>query len=187
MEKGIKKWEMVMEKDLNEFGMQLLMNSKVSDHSIFIIPCNTVAAIWVQPQNHKSNRVDFLDFFEDFGTKYKAPKPTKETNTIAQELHERKSYDTKYGWISPDGRYFHCEYMGHAALADKICYGMVDTSNSEEYLESHGWCKIYKTRLKEKYHVYIGGEHTITDPQMKTLIRLGLEDAEDLSRMLIKE
>ena len=102
-------------------------------------------------------------------------------------MHEKNSDDTKYGWISPEGRYFHCGYQGHIALADHICFGMVDTDNAEYYLEEHGWCKIYKSLFADKYRVYIGGKYVINDAQMQTLTKLGLEDAEDLSKMLCKD
>ena len=64
---------------------------------------------------------------------------------------------------------------------------MVDTDNAERYLEEHGWCKIYKSLFEENYHVYVGNNYVITNAQMKTLIKLGLDDAEDLSKMLCKD
>lgn len=59
--------------------------------------------------------------------------------------------------------------------------------NPEHYLETHGWCKIYKALFDTQYRVYVGGDLVITDAQMKTLIDLGLEDAKDLSAMLCKD
>lgn len=64
---------------------------------------------------------------------------------------------------------------------------MIETDNAERYLEEHGWCKIYKALFEDKYRVYVGGKYVITDKQMQTLISLGLENAEDLSKMLCKE
>ena len=155
---------------------------------IFVIPCSGfVSGIWLWKNTHKSSRVDFWNFYEDYGTEYKAPDIKEENKKVLHELHEKNSDNTKYGWISPDGKYFHCGYQGHIALANKICFGMVDTNNAEYYLEEHGWCKIYKSLFEDKYHVYVGGNYVITDAQMKTLINLGLDNAEDLSKMLYKE
>lgn len=64
---------------------------------------------------------------------------------------------------------------------------MIDTDNPERYLEEHGWCKIYKSLFDNEYSVYVGGNYTITDAQMKTLIELGLDKANHLSSMLVKE
>jgi len=187
-ENHIKKWDMIKEQDNNSFLMNLLQNSEVDKHTIFIIPCSGfVSGIWLWKDTHKSSRVDFWNFHEDYGVEYKAPVIKEENKAVLHELYEKNSDYTKYGWISPDGKYFHCGYQGHIALANKICFGMIDTDNAELYLEEHGWCKIYKPLFKEKYCVYVGGSYVITDAQMRKLIELGLDDAEDLSRMLCKE
>lgn len=186
-EDQIRKWEMIMAKDNNSFLLNLLQNPNVDRHTIFIIPCNGfVAGIWLWRETHKNSRVDFWNFFEEYGIRYQPPEKEK-NKEILHELHEKNSDDTKYGWISPEGRYFHCGYQGHIALADHICFGMVDTDNAEYYLEEHGWCKIYKSLFADKYRVYIGGKYVINDAQMQTLTKLGLEDAEDLSKMLCKD
>lgn len=187
-ENKVKKWEMIQAKDNNTFLMNLMQNPKVNLHTIFIIPCSGfVSGIWLWKDTHKNSRVDFWNFFEDYGTKYTPPIVKEENKEVLHELHEKNSDNTKYGWISPDGNYFHCGYQGHIALADKICFGMVETDNAERYLEEHGWCKIYKSLFEDKYHVYVGGRYVITKEQMATLMELGLDDAEDLSKMLCKD
>lgn len=188
IEKAEKKWDMVKETDFNDYGMKLLCNKDVDAHSIFIIPTSGfIQGIWLQPENHKSRSVDFWNFHEDLGIKYEKPKLDKDQQKIVDEINEKTSENTKYGWISPEGRYFHCGYQGHIALADRICFGMTDTNNAERYLEEKGWCKIYKPLLEEQYSVYVGEKHVITDAQMKTLIGLGLENAKHLSEMLCKD
>lgn len=187
-ENNIKKWNMIKEEDNNTFLMNLLQNSKVDKHTIFIIPCSGfVSDIWLWRDTHKSSRVDFWNFYEDYGKEYIKPEVKEENKKILHEIHEKNNDNTKYGWISPDGKYYHCGYQGHTTLADKICFGMIDTDNAEHYLEEHGWCKIYKSLFEENYRVYVGGNFTITDAQMKKLIKLGLDKAEDLSKMLCKE
>lgn len=188
-ENSEKKWDMVKEEDNNTFLMNLLQNSNVNKHTIFIIPCCSgfVSGIWLWRDTHRSGRVDFRNFFDDYGTVYKPPAVKEENKQTLHELHEKNDDGTKYGWISPDGNYFHCGYQGHIALAYEICFGMVNTDNAERYLEEHGWCKIYKSLFEDNYHVYVGGNYVITDAQMKRLIELGLDNAEDLSKMLCKE
>lgn len=187
-ENTIKKWEMIKEKDNNNFMLNLLQNHDVNKHSIFIIPCNgLLGGIWLWKYTHKSSRVDFWNFFEEYGTEYIPPAVKEENKDTLKELYEKNSDNTKYGWISPDGKYYHCGYQGHIALADKICFGMVETDNAELYLEEHGWCKVYKSLFEDNYKVYVGGKYTISDAQMKTLVRLGLDNADDLSKMLCKE
>lgn len=178
------KWEMLKQKDVNAFLLNLLYDENVNNHTIFIIPVNAIfSGIWLMPDTHKSNRVNFNKFFEDIGTVYAPPKVKGEHKPIIEKVNEV----TKYGWISPDGRYFHCDYQGHSDLAYRICFGMVDTDNSERYLEDHGWCKIYKSLFSEKYSVYVGGRFVITKEQMDRLLELGIEDMDNLSDMLCKD
>lgn len=187
-ENNVKRWDMVKKDDSNSFLMNLLQDPTVNKHSIFIIPCSGfISGIWLWKYTHKSSHIDFWNFFEEYGEEYKAPIIKDENKSTLYELDERYNDNTKYGWISPEGKYFHCGYQGHISLADRICFGVIDTDNAEHYLEEHGWCKIYKSLFEEKYHIYIGGKYVITDAQMKTLIDLGLDGAEDLSKMLCKD
>ena len=188
IESGEKKWDMCRGDDWQILCLNLLNSPFVDNHSIFIIPSSAIMnGIWVQKDTHKSGNVNFSNFYKDLGEPYVPPKAKPEDEDTIKEMHERHSNDTKYGWISPEGRYFHCGYQCHAALADRICFGMADTNNAEHYLEEHGWCKIYKPLFEEKYSVYVGGSYVINDSQMKTLIELGLENANHLSEMLCKE
>lgn len=187
-EKNKKKWEMVKADDIDILLLNLLKNENVRKHSIFVIPTTGfVSGIWLWTTTHKSSSIDFWNFFEDYGREYKKPEAKKEDKKILSEIHEKKSDDTKYGWISPDGKYFHCCYQEHVSLADRICFGMTETNNAEKYLEEHGWCKIYKSLFDKKYRVYVGGKYVLTEKQMETLSDMGLENAEDIEKMLIKE
>lgn len=188
-ENGEKKWEMVKEKDRDAYLMNLLSDTtnNINPHSVFIIPTNGMCAgIWLFPKTHKSNRVDFWNFFEDYGEIYKKPEVSEQTQKFLDNQKEKSKPDTKYGFISPDGRYFHCGFQGHSSLADRICFGMTDTNNAERYLEEHGWCKIYRTLFSNQYAVYVGGDKEITDAQMDTLIKMGLDTAEGIANMLCK-
>lgn len=39
-----------------------------------------------------------------------------------------------------------------------------------KYIEKHDWCKIDKSAFEGNYHVYIGGNYTITNAQINELI-----------------
>lgn len=187
-EKRTKKWDMIKAKDRDAFLLNLLTNDRVDKHTIFIIPVSSIfSGIWLWTKSHKSSRVDFNRFHEEYGTKYVAPKVDKSQEKNLQEIYEKSSDHTKYGWISPNGKYFHCGYQGHSKLAYNICFGLADTDDPELYLENNGWCKIYKSMFEDSYHVYVGDNYVITNQQMETLINLGLDNAKDLSKMLIKD
>lgn len=54
-ENKIKKWEMIKDSDRNNFLLNLLQNSKVDNHTIFIIPCSGfVQGIWLWKDSHKA-------------------------------------------------------------------------------------------------------------------------------------
>lgn len=89
-ENRIKKWEMIKEQDNNTFLMNLLQNPRVNNHTIFIIPCSGfVSGIWLWKNTHKSSRVDFWNFYEDYGTEYIPPEVKEENKEILHELHEK--------------------------------------------------------------------------------------------------
>lgn len=187
-ENRTKKWEMVNHQDLDAYILNLLQNQKVDPHTIFIVPTSSImGGIWLCPSTHKNSRVDFFHFHKDFGESYVAPKINENNAIIVKEQQFKNGEDSKHGWISPNGKYFHCCYQGHSALADKICFGMVETNNAEHYLEEHGWCKIYSSPYGNHYCVYVGGKHTITKEQMDTLIKMELTNAKGLNEMLCKE
>ena len=193
IENGTKKWEMVEEKDSRTFTLSLMQNKSIDWHTIFIIPTNSImGAIWLQPETHKcgagsKSRVDFGDFFNDMGTKYEVPELCTEAEEINKNIDEKYSYDTKYGFISPAGKYYHCGYQGHANLADNICYyNGIETNNSGKWLEEHGWIRIYKPLGDHEYSVFISMDHVITDAQMKTLIKMKLDNADGIKEMLCK-
>ena len=184
-EKSEQKWDMVKKKDINSFLLNLLQNPDIDDNSVFIIPANAIlSGIWLIPETHSSKRVDFYNFQKEFGVEYQPPKVNELNKKILDRYDDKYGKDTKYGWISPDGRYFHCDYQGHIDLADKICFGLTEEPNSERYLEVHGWCKIFKPLCKKTYSIYIDDKYSITDAQMKTLIALGLDNVDGLSEIL---
>lgn len=182
------KW--VMTKGSNESAIlyDLLKNQNVDKHSIFVIPVVSImcGGIWLCSETHKDSRFHFNDFFNEY--EQKTIHTSTAANEYAKRREEEKESNSKYGWISPDGRFYRCEFEGHANLADKICFGMADTINPELYLEEHGWCKIYNPIIGDnKYAVYLGKDYVLTKEQFNTIKRLGLEDARNVSAMLVKD
>ena len=87
-ENNVKKWDMVKDKDRNEFLLELMQRDQINLHSIFIIPTNSIlGAIWLWSKTHKSSKVDFWNFFDDYGMKYEKPAPNKTTQKVLDELH----------------------------------------------------------------------------------------------------
>jgi len=178
-ENGIRRWDMIKKNDRNGYLLDLMQRPEINLHSIFIMPTNFLSGIWLSPQSHKSNRVDFWNFFEDYGKKYVAPEISERSKQIEKTVIKP---ETKYGWISPDGRYFHCEFQGHSALACNICFGIVDTNNPEKYLEEHGWCKIYNPIDGNGYAIYV--KKKLTDEQLQRLIKMELDKIPGISKIL---
>lgn len=46
--------------------------------------------------------------------------------------------DSEYGWLSPDGQWYGCEFMDHYLIAKKVLH------SSEEVLELDGWVKAFR-------------------------------------------
>jgi len=52
---------------------------------------------------------------------------------------------SRYGWISPDGRFYSCDHYEHMATADAIIHRVfsgIVCCNSERLLELRGYLKI---------------------------------------------
>lgn len=146
--------------------------------------------LWAQAKGVNDDiAVKTAQFIVDTAVKYDVDCIVMEHLDLAGKKrgNERRGEETKYGFVSPDRRYFHCDYQGHGALADNICFGMVDTNNSELYLQNHGWCKIYKPLGNRKYNIFLGEKSRMTDAQAKTLTKMGLDTVEDFSTMLLRE
>ena len=75
----------------NTFLLNLLNNKSVDTDKIFVIPISGfVSGIWLIPDKHKSNRVDFWNFHENYGCERPNPKPIKGTEHIIQELNDNR-------------------------------------------------------------------------------------------------
>lgn len=98
-----------------------------------------------------------------------------------------KKVETKYGWISPDGRFFGCDYGGHSSLAADIVGEIQYVRDPERHLEDLGWMKVLNgCGTGRRYSVGMGEGKCITDEQIKTLERMGLSEAYGVSAYLWK-
>ena len=80
-----------------------------------------------------------------------------------------------YGWISPSGEYFDCEFMGHYDLACEFVeareYRTIWNHKclpADEVLVRYGWIKAY-TSMFDHTHVHLYGPTCITESQKEIL------------------
>lgn len=193
-EKNTQKWIMSDEDNDEEILLSIITNPNVDRSSVFcIFACSLMFGVsWLDRDIHADAKTSIYDFFNEYNLKQPTICKDKALNEtikqIAAEAKEEKEFkaNSKYGFISPDGKYFHCDYQGHSSLAHDICFGQFETNNPEKYLEEHGWCKIYNA-MDRKYAVYVGGKHVLTKEQMNKLTELGLDEAKDISKMMVKD
>lgn len=75
------------------------------------------------------------------------------------------SGDYRTGWLSPDGRFYGCDYMDHRLVAEYIF------DDDEIGLEEKGYCKLYRSMFDgvEGFDKMPGG-HNLTEAQWKYLL-----------------
>lgn len=178
---GVRRWEAVREKQVNGF-LEKLINDGVHPATV-IAGYNPILFHWVWKKYHRGlsdvffGRIDA----EIYGTE-----PVEESKHKPVDVPETKEKpETKYGWIAPDGRYFNCDYGGHSSLARKIVGEIQDIADPERHLEALGWAKVFKgVEARERYTVGMGERKKLTDAQLKTLQREGLDNARGISYLL---
>lgn len=164
-------WEAVSQRQFKPLLEKLIAEDKVNPASIII--SGGAMVNWLFPEYHKNCRTLWLDklYDEINGTS----KPSDYNGPNISPKTAPAETNTLYGWVSPDGRYFHCEYGGHAELARKIVGSIQKVDNAQNHLEQHGWLAIYKDPLTNRnYSVGMGVDKILTDEQAKTLLRIGL-------------
>lgn len=80
--------------------------------------------------------------------------------------------DSKLGWVSPDGRFYGCEYTDHADVADLYF------KKSERELEDEGWVKIWWSNF-DHVRRWTNTKLMLTEAQKITLERMGLKEYDD--------
>lgn len=178
---GERKWEAVNEKQVNGFLAKLLEEHGVHPATIMVAYA-PILFHWVWKKYHKISDVSFHRINEEiYGTEPAEISKHKPVNVPV----ERKPPEIKYGWLAPDGRFFKCDYGAHSHLAGKIVGDIQYIPNPERHLEDLGWAKVLSGgNSGSRYAVGMGIEKRLTDAQLKTLQRMGLDQAFGVSYLL---
>ena len=163
--KGRKSFEVVPESQYGSLLKKLLLEKGVHPGAIFI--SKMTLCHWIDANYHKGDKhisiYSFWDEINNIGdpnSYYKPPALKK----------EYKPSDTKYGYISPDGRYFHCEYFGHSTLEREIVGKLERIDNPQQYLYDHGWLCIYHDPCNRgTYAIAMGRKQHMTNEQLHML------------------
>ena len=165
---GEHSFEVIPTSMYGELLRKLMLDEGVHPGAIFISKmtmCN-----WIAPEFHKGCRQVWLGEFWKELNNIGSPEAYYEKPKYKEEKREP---ETKYGYISPDGRYFHCEYFGHSALEREIVGKLEKIDNPQEYLYEKGWLCIYHDPFgKGTYAIAMGYKKHMTDAQLKMLERL---------------
>ena len=177
---GERKWEAVKDRQTTGF-LEKLLTSGVHPATV-MCAYQPILFHWVWPKYHGGlSDVHFMQINEKiYGTE-----PIKSNHKPVEVPADSKPITTKYGWIAPDGRYFKCDYGGHSHLADKIVGEIQHIYNPERHLEELGWAKVLSGgSSRKRYAIGMGLEKKLTDAQLKTLKREGLDDSYGISFLL---
>ena len=179
---GERRWEAVREEQASGFLQKLIEKDSVH-------PATVMAAYapilfhWVWKKFHKGlTDVNFHKINEEiYGTE-----PIVETKHKPVDVPiDKGAPETKFGWIAPDGRYFQCDYGGHSSLARGIVGEIQHISDAEQHLEGLGWVKVFSgTGTGKRYTAGMGFGKKLTNDQLKTLQREGLDNAGGVSSLL---
>lgn len=99
-------------------------------------------------------------------------------------MHQLSKAECWFGWVSPDGQVFSCDYHGHWELAKKIAatYHINGATNPESFLEQHGWVKVTKDPfgpLSKLHSAILASRMYITRTQARVLAELGFGQNHD--------
>lgn len=76
--------------------------------------------------------------------------------------------ESDLGWISPDGKFYGCDYRNHALMAEMYF------KKSEKQLEHEGWIKVYMDSFDHSKEWY-SEKLLVTEGQKIALEKLGHE------------
>ena len=170
---GVNYWEAVPDNKMDAFIEKLLLVDRVNPATIFM--GMGMMMNWMFPSYHKELRSVWIkDIYEEInGTS----NPSDYKGPDVEERAKEKKIKSKYGFISPDGRYFQCDYEGHYTLAKEIVGSLEKVNNPQKHLEELGWLVIYRDPTHiGTYSVSMKYGKKITDEQLKTLQGIGLPD-----------
>lgn len=163
--KGRKSFEIIPESQYVALLEKLLLEKHVHPGAIFI--SKMTICHWIDDKYHKGcKHVNIYNFWDEINNLdspdayYKAPSLKKKP----------KPSGSKYGYISPDGRYFQCEYFGHASLEREIVGELEEVDNPQQYLYDKGWLCIYHDPFGHgQYAIAMGHKKHMTNEQLHRL------------------
>ena len=160
---GEKSFEVIPTSMYGDLLRKLMLEQGVHPGAIFI--SKMALCDWVDPSSHKGCRCVWLSEFWDEINNIDSPEAYYEKPKYKEE---KRKPETKYGYISQDGRYFHCEYFGHSALEREIVGKLEKIDNQQQYLYEKGWLCIYNDPFaKGTYAIAMGYKKHMTDEQLK--------------------
>lgn len=177
---GERHWEAVADGQTSGL-LERLINSGVNPATV-MCGYSPIMFHWVFKSYHNGlSDVYFSKVNEEiYGTE-----PVKNKRKPIDIPVEKKPEPMKYGWLAPDGRFFNCEYGGHSNLASKIVGDIQYIANPERHLEELGWAKILSGSInRSRYTVGMDYGKKLTDAQLKTLIKMGLDKSYGVSSLL---
>lgn len=178
-ENGERHWEAVA-KGQTEGMLKKLLEDGVHPATI-MCAYNPILFHYVFKKYHKLSDVNFYDINEEiYGID-----PVENKRKPIDIPVNKEPPKSKYGWIAPDGRFFNCDYGGHSSLANKIVGDIQYVANPERHLEELGWAKVLSGRINSsRYTIGMDYGKKLTDAQLKTITRMGLDDAYGVSSLL---
>ncbi len=163
--KGHKRFEVIPESQYVSLLEKLLLEKKVHPGTIFI--SKMTICHWIDPKYHGGCKsINIYDFWDEINN-LKSPDAYYNPPALKSEP---KKLETKYGYISPDGRYFQCDYYGHATLEREIVGKLENIDNPQQYLYEKGWLCIYHDPFgKGQYAIAMGRRKSMTNEQLHML------------------
>lgn len=165
---GKREWEAINSSQYKGFLKRLLCAGVKP--ACIMLQYNPVFFHWAFPSEYNGlSDVNFMRINDVIGgekrSAHKLPK-----------VAVQKEPESKYGWISPDGRYYHCSYGGHMDLAYEIVGKIEPVIDPEQKLEDLGWAKLFRGLDAENlYSIGMGKDKKLTDKQLNMLKLNGLD------------
>lgn len=166
--KGKKQFEVIPESKYESLLKKLFFEKGVHPGAVFI--SKMTLCHWIDADYHKGKKhVNIYDFYKQLA---EINEPKCEYKQL--DLKSTPKKDTpNYGYISPDGRYFKCDYYGHSSLEREIVGKFQEIDNPQQYLYDNGWLCIYHDPFnKGTYAIAMGRRKSMTNEQLKMLDRL---------------
>ena len=161
-------WEAIAEGQMEGF-LEKLMKQGVNLAIVMI--SQGLMVYWAFPSFHNDLKMVRLStLYEEIeGSNKKSNYTPVDVPTKSREI----SY---YGYISPDGRYFQCNYGDHSTLARQIVGELENIKNPTKYLEDKNWAVIYKDPINNKpYSIFLSYNHKLTNEQVKVINSLPIK------------